>query len=86
LVQRIDMIAPQNAGVVSARALAPLGDLLCYSERHRSKDGICLFPKGENVHKEIAAAQKSWHFDCVLRPSMTSRNSEIVEIGAFERV
>jgi 16S rRNA (guanine527-N7)-methyltransferase len=86
LAARIDGIARQNSDVISARALAPLGDLLGYAERHRSGCGICLFPKGESVHKDIAKAQKSWSFDCVLHLSLTGKDAVIVEIGDFKRV
>ena len=86
LAERIGDVAPQDADVISARALASLGDLLGFAERHRSRRGICLFPKGGNVHNDIVSAQKLWRFDFVLHPSLTNKDSAIVEIGAFERV
>ena len=57
--------------MVSARALAPLGDLLGMAEKHRRPAGICLFPKGETVHKEIADASAHWRFDHKIHPSLT---------------
>lgn len=82
---RIEALPAQSADVVSARALAPLSSLLGYAEKHRLASGICLFPKGEAVHKELADARRSWRFDAVLHPSVTDQTGAIVEIGAFDR-
>ncbi len=83
--QRIEELSPLNADVISARALAPLPDLLAMAKKHRREAGICLFPKGEAVHKEIEAARKLWTFACISHPSKTSAASAILEIGAIER-
>ena len=44
--QRIEELEPQNADVLSARALAPLSDLCGYAYRHLKPDGVAIFPKG----------------------------------------
>ena len=59
---RWQSLPPQRADVVSARALAPLTDLLAAVEKHRRPGGIGLFPKGETVHKEIAEASAALAF------------------------
>jgi 16S rRNA (guanine527-N7)-methyltransferase len=66
--------------VVSARALAPLPRLFelaapFFGERTRG-----LFPKGREAEAEIEAAEKDWEFDFRLHPSLTARDSHIVEI------
>jgi 16S rRNA (guanine527-N7)-methyltransferase len=86
LPARAEALAPQRADVVSARALAPLADLLALAEKHRRPEGICLFPKGATVHKEIADARARWHFDLRMHPSRTDSRAAIVEIGAMRRV
>ena len=86
LTTRIERLAPQQADVVSARALAPLADLIGMVEKHRRPGGIGLFPKGETVHNEIADASSRWRFDCKLIPSRTDPRATILEIGATERV
>lgn len=82
---RIESLPPQSADVVSARALAPLAALLAHAEKHRRPTGICLFPKGETVHKEITEARRNWRFDPVIHPSLTDPRAAILEIGAFHR-
>lgn len=84
--ERVETLAPMAADVVSARALAPLDDLLGMSEIHRKPGGTGLFPKGASVHKEIAEAAVRWHFDHALHPSLTDPRAAIVEIGATRRV
>jgi 16S rRNA (guanine527-N7)-methyltransferase len=84
--ERIEQAAPIGSDVISARALAPLTDLLAYAETHRAPDGICLFPKGEAVHTEIDKARTEWRFEPRLHASRTNPGSFIVEVGDFERV
>jgi 16S rRNA (guanine527-N7)-methyltransferase len=83
--ERIDALPPQEADVVSARALAPLGDLLAYTEKHRRPGGIGLFPKGETVHNEIADAATRWRIEHKIHQSRTDPRAAIVEIGAIAR-
>jgi 16S rRNA (guanine527-N7)-methyltransferase len=83
---RIESLPPQDADVVSARALAPLGVLLEYVENHSRSGGIGLFPKGETVHKEIEAAAEGWRFEHQIHPSLTEPRAAIVEVGAIRRV
>jgi 16S rRNA (guanine527-N7)-methyltransferase len=85
LAARIEDLPPQSADVVSARALAPLAGLLAHAEKHRRPAGICLFPKGETVHKELAEAAVRWRFDHRIHPSRTDPRAAIVEIGALAR-
>ncbi len=82
---RIESLPPQACDVLTARALAPLDTLLGHAEKHRSPQGICLFPKGETVHNEIAEARRNWRFDPVIHPSLTDPRAAIVEIGALHR-
>jgi 16S rRNA (guanine527-N7)-methyltransferase len=83
--ERWDRLPAQGADVVSARALAPLSELLSAAEIHRRPGGLGLFPKGETVHKEIAEASVRWRFDHKLVPSLTNPRAAILEIGAIER-
>jgi 16S rRNA (guanine527-N7)-methyltransferase len=66
--------------VVSARALAPLPRLFelvapFFGERTKG-----LFPKGREAEAEIEATRKDWEFDFRLIPSLTSPDSQIVEV------
>ena len=83
---RIESATPPAADVISARALAPLPDLLAFAEKLRRPEGICLFPKGETVHKELTDASRLWRLEYRVHPSRTAEGAAIVEIGAFARV
>ncbi len=83
---RIEATEALAADVVSARALAPVADLLDLAEIHRSPGGICLFPKGRTVHKEIEAARVRWAFSAIEHRSLTDPTATILEIGAMHRV
>lgn len=82
---RWQSLADQQADVVSARALAPLGDLLALVEKHRRPGGLGLFLKGETVHKEIGEASLLWRFEHQIIPSRTQPKAAVLAIGACER-
>jgi 16S rRNA (guanine527-N7)-methyltransferase len=69
--------------VVSARALAPLPRLFelaapFFGERTRG-----LFPKGREAEAEIEAAHEDWEFGFRLHPSLTARDSHIIEVAGL---
>lgn len=77
---RIETLPPQNATVLSARALAPLDVLLGFAVKHLSNDGVALFPKGARHTEEVEKAQKTWRFDLNLVPSLSDPSAAILEI------
>ncbi|MGB0659454.1 MAG: 16S rRNA (guanine(527)-N(7))-methyltransferase RsmG [Mangrovicoccus sp.] len=78
---RIESIPPLGVQGLSARALAPLPQLLSYAERHLLPGGVALFPKGRRYQQEIGAAQAEWSFPCQAHPSKTDPEAVILEIG-----
>jgi len=84
--QRVEKADPWNADIVSARALAPLSDLLGHAQRHLMPRGHCIFMKGANWRKEIDVAQQSWRFSYDAKPSMTEPEAAILDIRDIERV
>lgn len=84
--QRIENVSPLNADVLSARALAPLTDLLGFAERHLSANGRCLFPKGMRWRDECAEAQKNWRFTYTPHRSATDPDAVILEVEGAQRV
>lgn len=62
VAQRIEALAPQDADVLTARALAPLVTLCGHVYRHLSSQGVAVFPKGVHVEAEIAEARLAWSF------------------------
>lgn len=71
MAQRIEAAPPQMADVVSARALAPLVQLMALVERHLRPGGIALLPKGKSHSEELAAARVGWQFDVAEIESQT---------------
>jgi 16S rRNA (guanine527-N7)-methyltransferase len=83
---RIEALAPQQAGVLSARALAPLNLLLQYAARHLGPRAWALFPKGKNAEAEIAKARSDWQFDLRQIPSITTDDGQILVVENIARV
>lgn len=66
--------------LLSARALAPLERLLEWTEPLFSAETLGLFPKGRGVEAEVSAAERSFHFEYRLEPSLTDPEAAIVVI------
>lgn len=86
IADRIETAPPQDAAILSARALAPLPKLLEYAQRHLRPGGLALLPKGITWKNELAAAQKSFSFHCDSITSETQDGAVILRIGAISRV
>ncbi len=86
VIDRIESAEPQNANVISARALAPLAKLLEFADFHGAPGAVCLFPKGRTYREELTEAKRIWHVVCEAVPSQTDPASVLLEIGEFKRV
>jgi 16S rRNA (guanine527-N7)-methyltransferase len=71
--------------VVTARALAPLTELLGLAEPWLKKGAQALLPKGQDVGAELTEASKYWNIEAVLVPSKTDPLARIVSVGRAER-
>ncbi len=78
--KRIEEVQGLAANVISARALAPLTDLLAAAKQHIRTDGVMLFHKGRTAFQEIEMAKDSWVFDVVDHTSILDSSSTILEI------
>jgi len=70
---------------VTARALAPLHQLVGYAEPFVSGGAKALFLKGQDVEAELTEATKYWNIKPRLHSSRTSGNGWIVELDEIER-
>lgn len=84
--ERIEKAAPQNADVLSARALASLDALCGFAERHLKPEGVAIFPKGENYRQEIDEALENWSFQLDTYPSKTHPSAVVLKIKEISRV
>lgn len=87
LTTRIENTATQfnlhQGEIVSARALAPLTDLLRLASPYLSDRSVGLFLKGREAEAEVAAALESWHFEAELVPSVTDVSARVVVVRRF---
>lgn len=79
--KRIEMVDQNDFDVVTARALASLDKLLTLSTPLLKEGGYCLFLKGETVEKEVEEAQKKWHFNIDVYPSVTHKSGTIIKLS-----
>ena len=70
---------------ITARALAPLKELLRLAHPLSKTGAQALFLKGQDVASELTGASKYWKFEPVLVPSKTSPQSRIVIVRHWER-
>lgn len=84
--ERIEKVSPQQASIVSARALAELTDLLMFAERHLMNGGTALFSKGVTWRKELETARLRWRFDVDVIESRTMPGAAILRIKGASRV
>jgi 16S rRNA (guanine527-N7)-methyltransferase len=71
--------------VVTARALAPLDELLKLAHPLLRTGALGLFPKGQDVEAELTKASKSWNIEASLVPSKTNPESRIVAVTKLHR-
>jgi 16S rRNA (guanine527-N7)-methyltransferase len=71
--------------VITARALAPLDELLKLAHPLLRTGALGLFPKGQDVDAELTKASKSWNIEASLVPSKTSPDSRIVAVTKLRR-
>lgn len=85
VADRVEQAPDMKADRLSARALAPLNNLLAHCEMHLCPEGKAIFLKGERAEFEIREALEHWRFDCTKHQSVTNPNSTILCIGAISR-
>lgn len=79
-------VAPAlEADVVTARALAPLPNLLDLAARFATPGTVCLFPKGRRVEAELTDARRGWMMELNQRPSLSDAEGRILIIRGFRR-
>jgi 16S rRNA (guanine527-N7)-methyltransferase len=70
--------------IVTARALAPLEQLLATAYPLLKRGALGLFPKGQNVDAELTAAAKCWKIQATLAQSVTEPKARIVIVRKLE--
>lgn len=82
---RIEAVSGLEVDAVTARACAPLDQLLTYTQKFLWHDGKALFLKGAAVEEELTTARKNWHMEVERFPSASDPKGSILRIGQVRR-
>ncbi|GBQ63189.1 glucose inhibited division protein B [Ameyamaea chiangmaiensis NBRC 103196] len=85
VARRIELADVPPAPVVTARALAPVTQLLAWAVPLLSPGGACVFLKGRQVDAELTDAARDWHMAIDRVPSRTSPDGVILKIRDIRR-
>ncbi len=83
--RRIEALPEQKFEIVTARALAPLNQLLDWALPFAGSGTKWVLPKGARVQDEIAAAAVFFRFDYDLVPSQTDTAARIMVVSGVKR-
>lgn len=75
---RIEVLPPQPFDVISARAFAPLPNLLELAHPFSTETTRWILPKGRSAQSELATIASSWHGRFRLEASVTDDNAGII--------
>jgi 16S rRNA (guanine527-N7)-methyltransferase len=85
---RVEDVAPLLAGeidVVTARALAPLNELLTMIIPFLERGAQAVLMKGQDIDAELTQAAKYWTIEYTAVPSQTSTTGRIMIVRRLER-
>lgn len=77
---RIEALRPIRAGIVTARALASVGELLHYARPFTDESTLYLFLKGERVDAELTTARERWNMKVDKAPSLSDMRGVILRL------
>jgi 16S rRNA (guanine527-N7)-methyltransferase len=83
VISRIEAVSGVRADVITARAVAPLGQLLAWAAPCRTDTAICLFHKGKGWQRELTEAMKDWEIPYQSFVSVTDRDAVLLRIGPY---
>lgn len=69
---------------ISARALAPLGQILRWTSPFWGKDTIGLFPKGQTAKEELTQTRKDWIFEAEAIASQSDRSGTVLKLWGLK--
>lgn len=77
---RIEALRPIRAGIVTARALATVSELLHYSRPFADESTLYLFLKGERADAELTTARERWNMRVDKVPSVSDARGVILRL------
>jgi 16S rRNA (guanine527-N7)-methyltransferase len=82
---RVEDLPPLDADVVTARALAPLPELLALAEPQLRPGAVCLFLKGRAAESELTLARETWKMTVDRRASVSDPDGQVLIISEIRR-
>jgi 16S rRNA (guanine527-N7)-methyltransferase len=82
---RIEKLGAVTPGLVISRGLSGLDSLLEYADPILSKNGFCLFLKGQKTEQELTVAYKNWMMRAEQFKSLTDPTGVILKIDNVSR-
>jgi len=79
--RRIEAAALPPIAVLTARALAPLTELLPHAARFLAPGGVAIFPKGRTAEAELTEALRGWHLQVERFASRTDPHATIFRLS-----
>ena len=83
--KRIEQVPGIVADVVTARACAPLGELLALAEPFIGEKGTGLFLKGAQAEEELTQAQRRWTMRLDRRESISDPAGKLLIVSQLKR-
>jgi len=83
--KRLEKCRSFSADVITARAFAPLTDLLDQAFEFLDIHTILLFPKGKSAVEELTAARKAWKMQATLHPSVSDPSGTVLRLEQVTR-
>jgi len=83
---RIEQERDGSFDVVTARALAPLSELLGYARALLAPGGVALFLKGRRLEEELTEARKAWKMNLERFASISAPGGSILRIREISLV
>jgi 16S rRNA (guanine527-N7)-methyltransferase len=82
---RIEAMPPISADLVTARALAPLPELLRLAAPFVAPAGLCLLLKGKTADAELTEAGKEWNMRAQQFPSISDPSGRLLKLESLVR-
>jgi 16S rRNA (guanine527-N7)-methyltransferase len=83
---RFSQLRCPPADVITARALAPVHELLALAASFRYAHTQCLWLKGREFQKEILRANQEWAFPVRVHSSLAHQGGVVLAIGSFKKI
>ena len=83
--ERIEAVPPLAADVITARALAPLPELLSLAEPHWHAGTTLLLLKGRSAASELTKAREHWTMRVASEPSLSDAEGQLLTITEIGR-